>query len=240
MVGRSSVPDITSWQSHRSSSSGFTDSQTGVRSDQLEDNVLDVPRFRSSASLSSESPGQSPLLSPDPSDNTLVSAQSPVPVEPDPDSALGGGDVSVSSPDVTFLGFSSSSDEEDESSQQVRESAVRRSSESSEYVSASENPTAGPSAAGLESDQSGVSYQSAVSEQSDVEPKSDASSGELYSASRDSDLSSGSPPERPRFLSRIRRYPERARRRRSILTYESLGEPRVSQYKIPSLPRHLR
>ena len=91
------------------------------------------------------------------------------------------------------------------------------------------------------SDQSAVAYQSALSSQNDDEAVSDVSSGEQYSPRRDSsDVSSGSPPERPRYPSRLQRYPQRVRRTRTILTYESLGEPHVSEYRVPRLPRHLR
>lgn len=188
--------------------------------------------------------------SPDLSDTTLVSGHSPavplsgLPVVPVP-FVEGEGDVSVSSPDVTFLGFPTSSDEEQRASppQPVQEPTVSPSSESSEYQSAAENLAAGPSALGRDvSDQSAASYRSAVSDQSDSsEPRSDASSGEQYSPSRySSDLSSGSPTERPRFPSRLQRYPQRVRRAKTILTYESLGEPHVCEYKVPKLPRHLR
>ena len=184
--------------------------------------------------------------SPDLSDSTLVSGRllsSPTiaPNSPPRDAAFagGGGDQSVSSPDVTFLGFPPSEDDEQEISSPTvaEEPIVRCSSESSDYLSAAESVAAGPSAPPDGSEQSAASsYHDAASDQSGTDP----SSGELYSPARDSDLSSSSPSERPMFPGRLQRYPQRVRRNRTILTYESLGEPHVSEYKIPRLPRHLR
>ena len=173
-----------------------------------------------------------------PSDTTLVGDESPASLHTNlpagPVSVVeGGGDVSVSSPDVTFMGFPSSDEEDNQEAPVQPDPPVTRSSESSEYLSAVE----GPSAGGQDlSDQSAVTYLSADSDVRNDEPE--CSGG---TPTRDSsDLSSSSPPERPRFPSRLQRYPQRVRQRRTVLVYESLGEPHVSEYKIPKLPRHLR
>ena len=187
-----------------------------------------------STTLRTSSPPESSRSAP--SDTTLVyfGEESPAVLPTDPPVGPlsgfdGGGDVSESSPDVTFHGFPSS-DEEGNGVIAQNEPALRRSSESSEYLSAVD--ALDQSAA--------VSHPSAESDPRSSEPKSESSGGHISPSRDSSDISSGSPPERPRYPGRNQRYPQRVRQRRTVLTYESLGEPHVSEYKIPSLPRHLR
>ena len=84
------------------------------------------------------------------------------------------------------------------------------SSESSDYLSAADTTVADPSVASAQddSDHSVASYYSAAS---DAEPMitEEQSSGDQYSPGGSSEVSSGSPPERPRFPSRLQRRSDR-------------------------------
>ena len=148
-------------------------------------------------------------------DATLVRCGEPVD-EPNEVSVVDGGrNVSISSPDQTFLGFTYDSE------------VPMPSSESSDYLSAVDSTLSSGTVAAARD--SGAPYYSAAS---DADPTDDHSSGDLYSPSA-SEVSSGSPPERPSFPGRLQRHSQRVRPRRTVLTYESLGKPQVTEYKLP-------